>query len=111
MTDTQRPLADLQTLLADNSSGDISAQDLRDFLLTTALQLDSDGVQAIDYENRRLYYDDGSTCSIDWQAGACYSGTGSGGVYYKNGTWNIGAFVAINVTDRLLRDSYTDYDI
>jgi hypothetical protein len=34
MADTQRTLAALQTLLADNTAGDISAQDLRDFLVT-----------------------------------------------------------------------------
>jgi hypothetical protein len=34
MADTERSLAALQTLLADNSSGDISAQDLRDFLVS-----------------------------------------------------------------------------
>ena len=35
MADTTRSLAALQTLLADNSSGDISAQDARDFLVST----------------------------------------------------------------------------
>lgn len=37
MVDTVRTLADLQTLLADNTNGDISAQDLRDFLVSTAI--------------------------------------------------------------------------
>ena len=36
MADTSRTLAELQTLLADNSSGAISPQDLRDFLETYA---------------------------------------------------------------------------
>lgn len=35
MADTARTLAALQTLFADNTSGDISAQDLRDFLVST----------------------------------------------------------------------------
>ena len=34
MVDTVRTLAALQTLLADNSAGDISAQDIRDFLVS-----------------------------------------------------------------------------
>jgi hypothetical protein len=34
MADTQRDLAALQALLADNTSGDISPQDVRDFLVT-----------------------------------------------------------------------------
>lgn len=34
MADTVRTLAALQALLADNTSGDISAQDLRDFLVS-----------------------------------------------------------------------------
>jgi len=34
MADTPRTRAALQTLLADNNSGEISAQDLRDFLVT-----------------------------------------------------------------------------
>lgn len=34
MADTQRSLADLQALFADNTTGNISPQDLRDFLLT-----------------------------------------------------------------------------
>ena len=34
MTDTARSLTALQTLLADNSAGDISAQDLRDMLVS-----------------------------------------------------------------------------
>lgn len=39
MPDTVRTLASLQTLLADNTSGDISAQDVRDMLVST-YQLD-----------------------------------------------------------------------
>lgn len=35
MADTVRTLAQLQALLADNNSGNISAQDLRDFLVTS----------------------------------------------------------------------------
>lgn len=35
MADTQRTLAALQTLFADNDVGDIDAQDLRDFLVST----------------------------------------------------------------------------
>ena len=38
MVDTRRTLAELQALLADNTSGDISAQDVRDFLLSMSLQ-------------------------------------------------------------------------
>ena len=34
MVDTSRPLSDLQTLFADNSTGDISAQDARDALVS-----------------------------------------------------------------------------
>ena len=34
MADTIRTLADLQTLLADNTAGDISPQDVRDFLVS-----------------------------------------------------------------------------
>jgi len=34
MADTPRSLADLQSYLADNTNGNISAQDLRDFLVT-----------------------------------------------------------------------------
>lgn len=40
MTDTPRTIADLQALFADNTSGDISAQDLRDFLVTVVNYLD-----------------------------------------------------------------------
>lgn len=36
MTDTQRSLAAIATLLADNTGGDISAQDMRDLLATLA---------------------------------------------------------------------------
>lgn len=36
MADTQRALATLQGLLPDNGTGDISAQDLRDFLVSAA---------------------------------------------------------------------------
>jgi hypothetical protein len=35
MADTARSLSDLQALLADNATGDISPQDLRDFLVTS----------------------------------------------------------------------------
>lgn len=35
MVDTPRSIADLQVLFADNSIGDLSEQDLRDFLVTT----------------------------------------------------------------------------
>lgn len=38
MVDTVRPLAALQTLLADNVAGDISAQDVRDVLLSLWVQ-------------------------------------------------------------------------
>ena len=34
MVDTQRSLSELQTILADNTTGDISPQDLRDFLIS-----------------------------------------------------------------------------
>lgn len=34
MADTERPLIDLQALLSSNSSGEISSQDLRDFLVS-----------------------------------------------------------------------------
>jgi len=37
MVDTIRTLADLQTLFADNTAGDISAQDLRDFLVSSMI--------------------------------------------------------------------------
>lgn len=37
MPDTPRTLAALQALLADNTAGDISAQDIRDFLVSVAL--------------------------------------------------------------------------
>jgi hypothetical protein len=40
MTDTPRTIATLQSLFADNTSGDISAQDLRDFLVTVVNLLD-----------------------------------------------------------------------
>lgn len=38
MVDTVRTLSALQTLLADNTAGDISAQDLRDFLVSAMLE-------------------------------------------------------------------------
>lgn len=40
MVDTKRSLSSLQTLLADNTAGDISAQDVRDFLVSV-FHLDS----------------------------------------------------------------------
>lgn len=43
MVDTVRTLAALQTLFANNTSGDISPQDLRDFLVSAVLQ-DVNGV-------------------------------------------------------------------
>jgi hypothetical protein len=43
MADTARTLAALQTLLADNSNGDISPQDLRDMLLSLANTADGGG--------------------------------------------------------------------
>ena len=37
MVDTARTLAALQTLLADNTAGDISPQDVRDMLVSQAV--------------------------------------------------------------------------
>lgn len=44
MADTIRPRADLVTLFADNVEGDISEQDLRDFLISVHLMSDLDRV-------------------------------------------------------------------
>jgi hypothetical protein len=41
MADTPRTLAALQALFPDNSAGDISPQDLRDFLVSAGLQTEA----------------------------------------------------------------------
>lgn len=59
MTDTQRSRSALQALFADNTSGDISPQDLRDFLASTKLYM----------ENRFVTVYDEATVSIDCNSG------------------------------------------
>ena len=58
MADTERTLAALQALFPDNSSGEISPQDLRDFLISAVLKLeiieirDPDGTEHVKLQNR-----------------------------------------------------------
>ena len=47
MADTIRTRAALQALLADNSSGDISAQDIRDFLISCVLRNSGSGADQV----------------------------------------------------------------
>ena len=85
MVDTARTLAALQTLLADNTSGDISPQDVRDMLLslfTSSTKGDlqgiaSTGVQAaltIGANDEVLVADSGETLGMKWATGVSIVG-------------------------------------
>ncbi len=83
MADTARTLAALQTLLANNTSGDITPQKVRDFLvsvfgLTTVgdlLGIAADGVQArlpVGADDEMLVADSGETLGLKWAAQPSY---------------------------------------
>ena len=59
MTDTQRARTTLQSLFADNTTGEISPQDLRDYLASTKLYA----------ENRFVALIDGAVVDIDCTSG------------------------------------------
>lgn len=59
MSDTQRTRTALQSLFADNTTGDISPQDLRDYLASTKLYA----------ENRFVALVDGAVVNIDCSSG------------------------------------------
>jgi hypothetical protein len=59
MSDTQRSRTTLQTLFADNTTGEISPQDLRDFLASVKLYT----------ENRFVELTDGATVTVDCSSG------------------------------------------
>lgn len=65
MADTLRTLAELQTLLADNNSANISPQDVRDFLISTHLKQST--ITAANYSctsNDKMIFLDASTGAI-----------------------------------------------
>ena len=77
MVDTARTLAALQTLLADNTSGDISEQDIRDMLLSLFVQttvgdlpgIASGGVMerlAVGADGKVLVAASGETVGMKW---------------------------------------------
>ena len=77
MVDTLRSRSALISLLADNSSGDIDAQDVRDFLKSVSVRVEGSGAPAVtpeevgdvyvDTTNDVLYCAIGTSSSADWR--------------------------------------------
>lgn len=71
MADTKRTLTELQTLFADNTTAQISAQDLRDFLVSVFLN-DVTEVDEATYEitaddfHLHVAYTNTGPCAITW---------------------------------------------
>lgn len=82
MSDTQRSRTTLQGLFADNTTGEISPQDLRDFLASVKLYT----------ENRFVELTDGATVTIDCS---------SGNHFYLEAAGNRVIAAPINVNSRL----------
>lgn len=82
MSDTQRTRTTLQTLFADNSVGDISPQDLRDYLASTKLYT----------ENQFVTLTDGATVTVDCS---------SGNHFHLNANGNRTIAVPTNVSSRM----------
>ena len=73
MADTKRTLAELQTLLADNATNDISAQDIRDFLVSvypTGMVLvasqTASAVATLDFATRNAPFQSGNLFQSDY---------------------------------------------
>lgn len=91
MADTERTLSALQTLLADNTSGAISAQDLRDFLVSAAPRVAS-------------YYISSSSATTISVAGTYYKAAGTTTQVGTNGSWS-------HSTNRLTYTGSPDVDV
>lgn len=71
MADTRRTLTELQALLADNNTAQISAQDLRDFLVSALLNTITEVTEATyditaDDVILHVAYTNTGTCDITW---------------------------------------------
>lgn len=104
MVDTRRSLADLQALLADNASGDISEQDARDFLVSvyrgtpSVLVAASNASQAT--QDRADFPCNGTADEVDIQA-AIDSLTSGGGVVLSEGTFNLAGSITDGDLDNI----------
>lgn len=106
MVDTIRLLTDLQTLLADNASGDISPQDLRDFLVTavpsgrgaTKVVASSDTPDPSLARSQADYVCDGTADQVEINAAIAAvtaMGVGGGEVILTGGSFTIAAAVTL----------------
>jgi hypothetical protein len=100
MVDTPRTLAALQALLADNTSGQISPQNIRDFLVTveyighaaTKIVVASGaatGWPAVTDAASGVYVCDGTADNVEIQAAITALPTGGGTVVLSDGTFNL----------------------
>ena len=101
MADTQRSLADLQALLADNVTRDISPQDVRDFLLSVYTQpgpaiLVAASSAPTMVKNRADYVCDGTADNVQIQAAIDGLGANGGLIQLSQGTFSIAATLDIN---------------
>lgn len=96
MVDTVRTLSALQTLLADNTAGDISAQDLRDFLVSVMLETATATV---------------TTGNVTAAAGKHYELTVSGMTADRQFILPGTAVVGSEIRVKLVTDAPTDYEL
>lgn len=96
MVDTVRTLSALQTLLADNTAGDISAQDLRDFLVSAMLQTTTSTV---------------TTGNVSAVAGTHYELTVSGMTAARNFVLPGSAVVGSEIRVKLVTAAPDDYSL
>lgn len=113
MADTPRVLTDLQALLPDNASGQISPQDVRDFLVSavpsgraaTKVVAASDASALI--QAQADYLCDGTADDVQIQAAIDALGSGGGTVVLSAGTFSIttGVVITSTVAERSVRVS------
>jgi hypothetical protein len=96
MTDTVKTLSALQTLFADNTSGDIDAQDLRDFLVSAMLETSAQSV---------------TTADVTAAAGKHYELDISGMTADRNFTLPASAVVGSEISVKLMTDAPADYEL
>lgn len=96
MVDTVRSLSALQTLLADNTAGDISAQDLRDFLVSALLETDVQSVVGSD---------------VTAAAGKHYELTVSGMTADRNFILPASAVIGSTISVKLMTDAPSTFEL
>lgn len=107
MPDTVRTRAALAALLADNTAGDISAQDMRDFLASTGVYSSGSGAPGsapaslfetyIDSSNGKVYMAKGTSDAADW-LDVTASGGGGGWTTIFDGTPSAVALIEVDIT-------------